>query len=529
MAYHQINYFLFFLPLAALCYQLTPGRHRWKTLLVFNYIFFLFISKKLLVCLLVSTAFTHYVGLWLRYMKAEHKELLAQTAKEERREMKKQLKKKERGILLFGILVHLGMLLFFKYTGFLALNANFLLGVLGVSVKITIPAWAAPVGISFYTLQAVSYIADIYLGRLEAEVNLCRVALYMSFFPTLMEGPICRYADTARRLYEGTPISWENLTRGSQRIIWGLFKKLVIADRLDILVKTVFKGYEQYDGAVVAVAALCYTVQLYAEFSGCMDIVIGSGEVFGIKLPENFRQPFFSRTASEFWTRWHITLGAWFRDYIFYPVSMSGFAKNLNREGRKRLGPVYGGIPAAACALFAVWLCNGIWHGSGWHYIFFGMYYFVLILAGNIVEPVAKSLSERWGINRDCMAYGLWQGIRTFLLVILGELFFRALSLRAGFVMAGKIFTEFSAATLTGGVLFDLGLDGRDFAAAACALLLVFVVDYMHERGIHIRDKVAGWRLPLRWCFYYGAIALVIVFGAYGAGYDPVDLIYAGF
>lgn len=529
MAYHQTSYFLFFFPLAVLCYQLTPGRHRWKTLLAFNYLFFFFISKKLLVCLLASTALTHYVGLWLSYVKTEHKEILAQTAREERKEKKQCLKRKERGILLFGILVHLGFLLFFKYTGFLALNANFILGGLGASMRIPIPAWAAPVGISFYTLQAISYLADIYLGRLEADIDLGRVALYMSFFPTIMEGPICRYTDTARQLHSGAPVNWENLTRGCQRMVWGLFKKLVIADRLDMLVKTVFSDYLQYDGAVVAVAALCYTMQLYAEFSGCMDIVIGSGEVFGVNLPENFRQPFFSRTASEFWTRWHITLGAWFRDYIFYPVSMSGFAKNLNREGRRRLGPVYGAIPSAACALFAVWLCNGIWHGSGWHYIFFGMYYFVLILAGNIVEPAAKGFAKRRGINRDCMVYRTWQGIRTFLLVILGELFFRAISLQAGFVMAARMFTDFSPTSLADGSLLELGLDGKDFAAAACALLLVFAVDYLHERGIRIREKIAGWRLPLRWCFYYGAIALVIVFGAYGVGYDPVELIYAGF
>jgi D-alanyl-lipoteichoic acid acyltransferase DltB (MBOAT superfamily) len=529
MAYHQTSYFLFFFPLAVLCYQLTPERHRWKTLLFFNYLFFFFISKKLLACLLVSSALTHYVGLWLGYVKARHREILAQTAREERRERKQSLKQKERRIFLFGLLVHLGLLLFFKYTGFLALNANFLLGGLGVSARFTIPAWAAPVGISFYTLQAVSYLADIYLGKMEEDTNLGRVALYMSFFPTIMEGPICRYTETARRLYSGAPVNWENLTRGSQRMIWGFFKKLVIADRLDILVKTVFNGYVQYDGAVVAAAALGYTLQLYAEFSGCMDIVIGSGEVFGIKLPENFRQPFFSRTASEFWTRWHITLGAWFRDYIFYPVSMSGFAKKLNRNGRKRLGPVYGGIPAAACALFAVWLCNGIWHGSGWHYIFFGLYYFVLILAGNILEPAVKEFSERRGIDRACAAYRMWQRIRTFLLVIFGELFFRAVSLRAGFVMAGKMFANFLPASFTNGTLLKLGLDGKDFTVAACALLLVFVVDYLHERGFHIRDKVAGWRLPLRWCVYYGAIALVIVFGAYGAGYAPVELIYAGF
>ena len=375
----------------------------------------------------------------------------------------------------------------------------------------------------------MSYIADIYLGKMEADTRLGRVALYMSFFPTIMEGPVCRYGDTAHRLYEGLPVSWESLTRGCQRMIWGFFKKLVIADRLDILVKTVFTGYAEYDGAVTVTAALCYTIQLYAEFSGCMDIVIGSGEIFGIKLPENFRQPFFSRTASEFWTRWHITLGVWFRDYIFYPVSMSGFAKKLNREGRKRLGSVYGGFPAAACALFAVWLCNGIWHGSGWHYIFFGMYYFILILAGNIVEPAVKSFTQRWGICRDATAYRLWQGLRTFLLVILGELFFRAISLRAGFAMAANIFTRFSLKSLTDGTLLALGLDGKDFAVAVCAFLLVLMVDGVHERGISIRDRVAGWRLPLRWCFYYGAIVLVIVFGAYGAGYAPVELIYAGF
>ena len=211
-------------------------------------------------------------------------------------------------------------------------------------------------------MQAVAYIFDVYRRKIPADRNLLRLALFMGFFPQIMEGPICRYSETAEQLWAAPMLRYQNLTFGLQRILFGLMKKIVIADRLNLLIKNIFTGYESYDGFVIAVAAVCYTIQLYMDFSGAMDLVIGSGQIFGMKLPENFQRPFFSKTISEFWKRWHITLGAWFKDYIFYPLSMSKPLKKLTARARKRLGNHFGPLLSGAIALFCVWLCNGLWH-----------------------------------------------------------------------------------------------------------------------------------------------------------------------
>ena len=200
-----------------------------------------------------------------------------------------------------------------------------------------------------------------------------------------MEGPICRYGETAQQLWAGNPITYHNLTFGVQRMLYGFFKKLVIADRLNLLVVTVFDGYMDYDGGVIALGMVCYTCQLYMDFSGVMDIVIGCAEIFSVTLPENFRQPFFSRSVSEFWRRWHITLGTWFRDYVFYPLSLSEPLKRLTKSARKKWGNHFGPLCASAVALFCVWFCNGLWHGAAWCFLFFG---FIILLG--------FSLSRLW-------------------------------------------------------------------------------------------------------------------------------------
>lgn len=202
------------------------------------------------------------------------------------------------------------------------MNINNLLEILNVDFRFKIPKMLIPIGISFYTLQGLSYIFDVYKGKIDADTNLGRLALFMSFFPCIMEGPICRYNDTAIKLYDGEDLTYKNLAFGAQRILWGLFKKMIIADRLNPFIEKIFCEYNSLDGGVILLGAIFYTIQLYADFSGTIDVVIGSGELFGISLPENFRQPFFSKNISDFWTRWHITLGTWFRDYYL----LSSFA-----------------------------------------------------------------------------------------------------------------------------------------------------------------------------------------------------------
>ena len=392
-----------------------------------------------------------------------------------------------------------------------------------------VPSFLLPIGISFYTLQAVSYLIDVYRGKIQADHNLFRLALFLGFFPQMMEGPICRYEQTAQRLWEAPPMCWNNFLLGGQRILWGIIKKMVVADRLNIFILNVFSDYDQYNGSIIAVAAICYTIQLYMDFSGTIDVALGSAQLFGVALPENFQRPFFSRTISEFWQRWHITLGTWFKDYIFYPVSMSKPMKKLTSKARKRFGPRYGPILTSSVALLCVWLCNGLWHGSAWNYIFFGLYHFALIFAGNLVQPLVLTVTERLHIDRNHMAYRLMQTLRTCVLVCIGELFFRAEGLKNGLKMAWRMVTDWSFSPILKGNLFAYGIDGPDTVLVALFLVFLLVVGIMQERGVKLGETLVSKSWPVRIAVYYAAICFLVIFGAYGIGYIPVDPIYAGF
>lgn len=496
MEYHLLTYSLLFLPVVILLYQLTPARFRWLVLLTADYVFFWMVSKWLILYLFIATFATYGTGRLLAYV-SEHASVKG-----------KQLTKKKRYILASGIAVTLGMLIVFKY-----------LKVFGLTL-------IAPIGISYYTLETISYMTDVYRGTITAEKNLAKVALFLSFFPQIMEGPISKFSETAEPLYAGKNIEYSNLVSGYQRILWGLFKKMMVADRLAPVIFKIFGDYEKYDGSAIAVAVVCYTIQLYTEFSGCMDIILGSGEIFGVRLPENFRQPFFAKNASDFWRRWHITLGRWLKDYIFYPLSLAKPVKKLAKKVKGIWGIGISKFVAPIIALFFVWLSNGIWHSAGWTYLFYGMYYFVLIFIENITEAPIEKFIERKNIHTEKMGWRLLTALKLFIIVNVGELFFRASSITQGFHMLGRIFTSFHISVLKE---MDFGLDNYDILLSLGGILIVLIVDIIHEKDISIREKIASFNLPLRWSFWYAVILCIVIFGAYGAGYTVVDMIYAAY
>lgn len=525
----SLSYLGCFLPLVLLAYQLTPGKHRPKLLLAAGYLFFLVVSKKLTVYLLITTISVYGFGRRLAISHEKEGRMLEHAEKSERKTIKKQMLNRRRRILAAALLLNLGILIVLKYAGFFAESVNGLSAAFGRSFRLPVIRFALPIGISFYTLQAASYLFDVYRKVIPAETDFVRAALYMNFIPQMTEGPISRYSQIGEQLGEGKGITRKNLTFGMQRILYGLLKKLVVADRLNLMIETIFNNYETFDGGMIAVGMLCYTCQLYMDFSGAMDVALGTGEILGIRLPENFRQPFFSKSISEFWTRWHITLGTWFRDYLFYPLSMSKPLKKLTSAARKKLGNHFGPLTAGAISLFCVWFCNGLWHGAGWNYLLFGMYHFILILLGSMAEPLVKKLLDRLRIRRDSRPWRGMQIVRTFLLVNVGELLFRADGARAGLFMLKRMLTGFSLNAVVKGNLFTTGMDRADFGIAAVSVLLVFAVSLMHERGISVREKLGAAPLPVRWAAYYALILFVVIFGAYGAGYIPVDPIYANF
>lgn len=528
-SYFAVIFLVAFLPICIIVYSIIPQKTKKYFLLLASMVFFWLVSGQLIVYLILTIMSVHYFGIWLDRIQGKRNAAVKAAPKEERKALKKVFLHQSRLVLLFAAVIHIGVLLVIKYSPFFTTNVNNLFALLNVPLQLDIPSYIMPIGISFFTLQAISYLFDVYRGLIKADDNIFRLALFMSFFPQIVEGPICRYGQTADQLWNVKQIEFENLKLGAQRILFGLMKKLVIADRLNPLIKEVFSNYSNYQGGIIAIAAVCYTIQLYMDFSGTMDAVMGIAQIFGVTMPENFQRPFFSKSISEFWQRWHITLGTWFKDYIFYPVTMSKPMKNLTSSARKKLGNHFGPLLAGSVALFCVWFCNGLWHGSAWNYIFFGMYHFALILAGNIISPAVTATNKKLHINADCFAYRTMQMVRTTILVIIGELFFRAEGLKDGLAMFGKMVTDFSFSTLDSTLMDKLKIDVQDIIIVAVALVIIFVISVLNEKGINIRLSLKKKNIVIRWGLLYALIMFIVIFGAYGKGYVPVDPIYANF
>lgn len=528
-SYFAVIFLVAFLPICIIVYSIIPQKTKKYFLLFASMVFFWLVSGQLIVYLILTIMSVHYFGIWLDRIQGKRNAAVKAAPKEERKALKKVFLHQSRLVLLFAAVIHIGVLLVIKYSPFFTANVNNLFALLNVPLQLDIPSYIMPIGISFFTLQAISYLFDVYRGLIKADDNIFRLALFMSFFPQIVEGPICRYGQTADQLWNVKQIEFENLKLGAQRILFGLMKKLVIADRLNPLIKEVFSNYSNYQGGIIAIAAVCYTIQLYMDFSGTMDAVMGIAQIFGVTMPENFQRPFFSKSISEFWQRWHITLGTWFKDYIFYPVTMSKPMKNLTSSARKKLGNHFGPLLAGSVALFCVWFCNGLWHGSAWNYIFFGMYHFALILAGNIISPAVTATNKKLHINADCFAYRTMQMVRTTILVIIGELFFRAEGLKDGLTMFGKMVTDFSFSTLDSTLMDKLKIDVQDIIIVAVALVIIFVISVLNEKGINIRLSLKKKNIVIRWGLLYALIMFIVIFGAYGKGYVPVDPIYANF
>ncbi|MGL5042495.1 MAG: MBOAT family O-acyltransferase [Culicoidibacterales bacterium] len=527
MAYHTTIYLFVFLPIVMVIYQITKKSRRLLVLLASSYFFYFSFSQFLLFYLLFSTVIIYFGGLGLS--RINRKYLTSLPSHEDKKQLKQTTRRKKKCVLMGIILFHVIGIIIYKYRLFLSDNINTIFTQLTINSSISYVRMMIPLGISFFSLQAISYIVDIYFGKIEAEKRLSKVALYLAFFPTVMEGPITKYDEISDQITAGENISYKNLTNGAKRIIWGMFKKIVIADRAYIFVAMIFGNLATYTGVFIIVGTLLYTLQLYAEFSGSIDIVIGTAEIFGIKLPENFKRPFFSRSVAEFWRRWHISLGRWLKDYIFYPVSLSKTVKKISKFFKGKISKILVRMIASLVALFFVWLANGLWHGPRWSYIFYGMYYFALISAALLFEPVIVKLLKKIGVRRDAPYWKAFQWLRTFILVNIGMLIFRADGLKASYTLFINIFTNFDLSVLWNGQILQIGLDIYDFWVLGIGMVILIFVSKLQEDGMKIREKINSWWWLYRVLFYYGAILAIIIFGAYGSGYRIVELIYAGF
>lgn len=513
-----IGFLLFFV----IVYYILPKKIQWVVLLFASLLFYAGLGRRRIVFICLS-AISTWISTNLIYNKhIEEKKYIAENkrnmTKDERNAIKKRYKNKRRMVLALFLIFNLGGLFVFKFYNMTAEEFSSL-----PQLNLIMP-----VGISFYTLQIIGYVMDVYNKKSIPEKSMMKTMLFTMWFPQIIQGPIARYDMLAPQLFDQHEFNYDNFVLGLLRMLWGYFKKLVIADRFVVIVTTLFTNYTQYTGFEIFIGAFIYTIQLYADFSGGIDIAIGASELFGVALPENFTRPFFSKSISEFWRRWHITLGAFLRDYIFYPVTLS---KPLSKIGKffakRKLKWLSRWIPAYI-SLFILWFCSGVWHGEGAQYILYGMYHGGLIMLGMTFEPYFAQLCEKIKINRNSQTFRIFQVIRTFFLVTIGEIIFRSPDIPQALYMIKSMFGTFNPWVLFDGFVFTLGLDVPDFIVGVIAVIILVVVSLLN-RYQSMRHWVYRQELPVRWAICLAAIMAIVIFGVYGPGYDPAPFIYFQF
>ena len=512
-------------------YYTIPKRFQWLFLLGASYILYFTANPWYLVFISITTAVTFFSARKISSLSQEKtaylKENKATLDREAKKAYKEVMKKKQKGFLWLALLVDLGLLIGIKYTNFMIENINGIITSVSNMGPISYFDIIMPLGISFYTFQTVGYLVDVYNEKYEAQNNYGKFALFVGFFPQLSQGPISRYNDLSQTLYAEHKFDTKVVAFGLQRILWGYFKKLVIADRVVIGLKTLLAAPEDYPGVYFFVAMMFYAVQLYADFTGGIDITIGIAETMGIKLQENFHRPFFSKNIKEYWNRWHMTMGSWFTDYIFYPISVSSFMLKLSKKARKTLGENLGKRVPVYFATILVWFTTGIWHGASWNFIVWGLANCAVILISQELSPLYTKFHARFDVEGK-LWYKVLCVIRTILLMSALRMFDCYRDVTVTVKMFFSMFTTWNFSVLWDGSMLKLGLNGTDYLVILFGVMLIFTVS-MLQRKKKVREQILSLPYPVRAAIWMTLFLIVILAGAYGQGYDESAFIYNQF
>lgn len=438
--------------------------------------------------------------------------------------LNKNIKKR---ILTIVILLNVGILVFLKYANFFIFNIQGILQLMGVEQNSIILNLILPLGISFYTFQSVGYLLDVYWGKVKAEQNIFKIGLFISYFPQIVQGPISRYSDLAPQFDQKHEFNYEQVLRGAQLILWGLFKKLVIADVLAGTVDIVFGSVATVNGAQSILGVIAYLVQDYTDFSGCIDIVRGVSACFGIELKDNFERPYFSLSIPEYWRRWHITLGTWFKDYIFYPISISKFSLKLGKFGKKVFGEKAGKQLPAIFGLLVTWLTTGLWHGASWNYVLWGIFYGVIIILGILFKPIGEKIVQKLKINTNAWWYKTFLWCRTIWILCVGRIIFRCASIADSWTLFAKTFSVFKYG-LQFNTWYEIvpSMSSLITCLVACAVLLAVEIYKEKHPNVSILKSLHQKNTALQTVVILALFVSIILFGAYGAGFNAKDFVY---
>lgn len=492
-------HFLIFLPIVVAIYYILPRKVRYIWLLVSSYYFYMCWNAKYALLILFSTFITWISGILIENIKKkdwdEHK-----------------IKKYKKLCVVGSFTINLAILFFFKYFNFAFDNLNALLS--NFNIQLNDPKFdiLLPVGISFYTFQALGYTVDVYRDDIYAERNFFRYALFVSFFPQLVAGPIERSKNLLHQLAKPAKVNWEMMRKGAALMMWGYFLKVVLADRITIYVDTVYGNYQEYPGAYLVVATVLFAIQIYCDFAGYSIIAMGVAKMFGIELMENFNAPYTSQSVAEFWRRWHISLSTWFRDYLYIPLGG-------NRKGiyRKYLN------------LLITFAVSGLWHGANWTFVIWGLLNGLYQVIGNIIKPLRMKIISLFNLNTENFSHKLFRMFTTFVLVDFAWIFFRAQTIKEAFDIIKSMFTVYNPWVLVDGSLYNCGLERKNFTLMIICIGILLFADALKYRKIKVLDIIEKQDFWFRWMLYIFAILGILTFGIWGSNYDVAGFIYFQF
>lgn len=498
MLFNSIE-FLFFFPIVVLVYFILPKRIKQYWLLISSYFFYMCWNVRYAALIFFSTVVTYFSGIILdkikQYMWNDCRKL-----------------KYEKLVVACGFSLNLLVLFYFKYINFVFDIVNSLFR--AIHLELYVPAFdiILPVGISFYTFQALSYTMDVYRGEINAERNFFRYALFVSFFPQLVAGPIERSKNLLKQLEEPKKFNVEMAENGILLMLWGYFLKIVLADRIAIFVDTVYSEYTVYAGWYLIVATMLFAIQIYCDFYGYSVIAMGAASILGIHLMENFNAPYLSTSVAEFWRRWHISLTSWLKDYLYIPLG--GGRKGNARKYLNKL---------------CVFLVSGLWHGAEMSFVIWGGINGLYQIIGEVLKPARDKIVSLLHLNRETLGHKLLQMTGTFLLVDFSWIFFRAKKLEDAFEIIKQMFCIHNPWILFDSSLYNCGLDIKNFELMLICICILFFADCCRMKKIRIREIVSKQDSWFKCIFVASVTWFVITFGVWGSVYSEANFIYFQF
>lgn len=498
MQFNSVNFMLYF-PIVIGLYFVIPSKWRKMWLLLASYYFYMSWNAKYVLLIGTSTIATYICGL-----------LLSKCMKEKAAVWKKKT------IIVSCMILNLGILAVFKYGNFTIDSVNAILKMFHMNMIDRKIDLLLPVGISFYTFQALGYIVDVYRGDVEAEKDFCRYALFVSFFPQLVAGPIERSKNLLNQMRGIEKIRLWNarrVTSGAILMVWGFFMKMVISDRIALLVNQVFDNYRVYGSTELILAALGFTVQIYCDFGSYSIIAIGAAKIMGFELMENFNTPYFARNIRDFWSRWHISLSTWFKDYLYIPLGG-------NRKGKWR----------KALNLMIVFLVSGLWHGARWNFVAWGGIHGLYQVIGDLTRHTKEKIIKRLQIKTECMSWKLLQTVITFSLVVFAWVFFRADSITDALYFIKRMLIRQTPWALFDGTIYTLGLDATEVNILIFSIIVLLLVDLIkYRKKINLDEFLFEQNIWFEWLVLIVLIGMIFVFGEYGPAFDVQQFIYFQF